>query len=495
MRHFKHSGRRAFLRSASGAALMLPLLEYTHGHLWGTARAAQNGAPRRFVTVFSHGGTISNMNAASGEGGRLTERGSHAGKDWWRPANPDVAMFGPVLEPLMPFQERLLVIEGIDNRAAIQQHQYHTGGHYVANATALTSADITASVGADAKSLGPSIDHVVATRLAARQPTAIENVHLRVFPKTSEGTGYGTPYYRAANQEVNGERDPRAAFDALFDGVTADPADPAAVHETMRRKSVLQGLQESYDGFRTRVSGPDRMAIEAHLDHLAAIEHQLDNPVLCTPPERSDHGPTDAGNVVAPVMAEMIIAAIRCGLTNVANLELSDMLSPWVEHGQLRDQLSFGTEIGHALGHHARDVGPMGTFPDEKEDFLQYMLENQRWRMEIFAMVLAGLDDPLFMEGDYTILENSLVLFTSEFSNAAGHNSYNVPVILAGSAGGYFDTGRFISYDQANPGSSAYQSQQSTHNLCTSILQAMGESDDHFGNGDALTMGPLPDLT
>ncbi len=491
MRHFKHSGRRAFLRSASGAALALPLLEYTHGHLWGTARAAQNDAPRRFITVFSHGGTISNMN----EGGRLTELGSHAGKDWWRPANPDASMFGPVLQPLVPFADRILVLEGIDNRAAIAQHQYHSGGHYVANATALTSADVTASVGESSKSLGPSIDHVVATRLAARQPTPIDNVHLRVFPKTSEGTGYGTPYYRAGNQEVNGERDPRAAFDALFEGVTSDPADPAVVHQTHRRRSVLQGLQESYDAFRGRVGAPDRMAIEAHLDHLAALEHQLDNVVPCQPPERSDHGPTDAGNLVAPVMAEMIIAAIRCGLTNVANLELSDMLTPWVAHGGLRDQLSFGTEIGHALGHHARDVGPMGTFPDEKEDFLQYMLENQQWRMEILAQVLAGLDDPLFAEGDYTILQNSVVLFTSEFSNAAGHTSYNVPVLLAGSAGGYFQTGRFISYDEADPGSFTYQTQQSMHNLCTSILQAMGESDDHFGNGDAYTTGPLPDLT
>lgn len=56
MRELLHSGRRAFLRGASGAVLALPLLEYTHGRAFAGARPLQ-----RFLTVFEHGGTVSNM--------------------------------------------------------------------------------------------------------------------------------------------------------------------------------------------------------------------------------------------------------------------------------------------------------------------------------------------------------------------------------------------------------------------------------------------------
>jgi hypothetical protein len=102
------------------------------------------------------------------------------------------------------------------------------------------------------------------------------------------------------------------------------------------------------------------------------------------------------------------------------------------------------------------------------------------------------------MEGDRTLLDNSLVLYTSEFRDPAGHIAWNVPVLLAGSAGGYFQTGRFIDYNvhaAGNPSTLEYQSPESTHNLFTSILHALGEDDAHFGSDHAEHEGPLPGLT
>lgn len=501
MRRFQHTSRRAFLRTASGAAIALPLLEYTHGHLWGTARAAE-GTPRRFVTVFWHGGTISNIHKKGGQIVRERANATHHGLDWWRPAAPSDVL-GPIQQPLLPWQDKILLLEGIDNKAAIAQHQYSTGGHTTANACALSAGQISGSQGSGVKGLAPSIDHVVAERLAMTQPTPVQNMHLRVFPKTSEGTGYGSPYYRLPNEPINGERDPAQAFAAYLGGVSDGEEDPDTKAVRLRRTRLLGHLEARYESFKGRVSHQDLIAIDAHLDHLNALSQQLANPLICTVPDPSDVGPTGGGNLVASAQAQVLIAAIRCGVTNVANLECSDMLSPWVPNGHLRDQLSFALQIGHALGHHAREVGPGGSASDELEAFKTYMLENQQWRMQVVAEVLEGLDDPNFMEDGKTILDNSLVLVTSEFSNAARHISYNVPAMLIGSAGGYFDTGRFITFDEhasedgAGPNNQdrAYASEWSTHNLFTSILQAMGQQDEHFGNDDAVHEGPLPGLT
>jgi hypothetical protein len=489
VRHFKHSGRRAFLKGLGGLTLGLPLLEYTHGHIWGTAKAEQNEATRRFITVFSHGGTISNME----KGGRVDQQGNHQGRDWWRPADAssEALVLGPIHEPLQPWVDRLLVLEGIDNKAAIAQHQYGQGGHGTANVTALTAADIGNS-GDSEFSQGPSIDQVVAERLAARQSVPFDRIHLRV-----PGHQYGSPYFRASGQRVSGEQSPKAAFDTLFAGVSSGAPDPAILALNARRTSVLVGLQEGYSDFRGRVSTRDQHVIEAHLEHIHALEQQLADPIVCTPPTGIDvdSGP---GDVIGSLHAQIIVAAIRCGLTNVANLEISDILSPWTPNASLRDNLSIGLDIGHALGHLARDIGPTGPNSSELQDWLQYTLENRQWRMSLVAQILEGLDDPTFLEGDRTVLDNSLLLCTSEFSNGSRHISWNVPVLMAGSAGGYFQTGRFVNYNGAaasNPDTLSYDSQESTHNLFTSILQAFGESDAHFGNGDAVHQGPLPNLT
>ena len=53
-----------------------------------------------------------------------------------------------------------------------------------------------------------------------------------------------------------------------------------------------------------------------------------------------------------------------------------------------------------------------------------------------------GLDVPEL--GDKTLLDNSLVYWGNELG--FNHIGYSVPCILAGSAGGYLKTGRYLDY-------------------------------------------------
>ncbi len=476
----KHSGRRAFLKGLGGTALALPLLEYTHGKAW----AHGGGAPRRFLTVFSHGGTISNQ----GKGWRHDGTESHHGQDLWRPSDPlsDTLMLGPIHASLENFKDKLLLIDGVDNKTAIRQDQYGSGAHDIANGTALTAGDSVAGGNGIQHALSASIDQVVSERLAATQPTPHQRMHLTV-----SGHNYGTPYFRQANEPMSGISDPAQAWATFFAGVSEDgQPSPAALRRLKMQTSALDGLMESYEGMRTTVSASDKHQIDAHLEHLRALEHELQNPVVCSRPDEPESG--GSADVVGPLHVRLIVAALRCGLTNVANLEIGDLLTPWTEAG-----VPTGAERGHSLGHDARDIGPTGTKSAMYDAWFAEALDNRRWRMSLMAQLLEGLDDDNFIEGSGTILDNSLVLFTSEFRNASGHSSWNVPLLLAGSAGGYFETGRFVDYNThgAAAGTLEYDSPESTHNLFTSVLHAMGEDDAHFGNGDAEHEGPLPGLT
>jgi hypothetical protein len=480
MKDLKHSGRRAFLKLAGGATASLPLLEFTHGHAF-----AAGDTPRRFLTVFSHGGTISNMQ--KGPRGNFYDgtTGNH-GFDYWKPADEGEALrLGPIMQPLEDHVGKLLVLQGIDNMAAIQQDQYLIGGHGTSNMTALTAANLAGS-GDDSTSQGPSIDHVLADRLAMEYPVAFSRVHLMVG-----GHQYGSPYYSGPNARSSGERDPQTAFATLFDGVTGDAPDPAAVRRRTIRGSVVDGVLEGFSRFRNVVSQNDVRTVDAHLAHLRALEREIANLELtpaCSPPDVSGGGDLP-GNVAGELHVRIILAALRCGLTNVANLEIADILTPWTPAG-IRVESAF--DIGHSLGHTAREVGESGSRHHELDAWLAETLDNRRWRMTLMRQLLDGLDDANFMEGDATMLDNSLVLYTSEFSEPSGHVAKNVPTLLAGSAGGAFRTGRHLDYNEALP---SYETRQSNHNLFTSILQAFGGTEDHFGSDHSVLRGPLPGLT
>lgn len=494
VRDMKHKGRRAFLALAGGGVLGLPLLEFTHGKAW-----AGGSTVRRFLTVFEHGGTLVNQGYGSSfyDGGLFDGSGFHHGVDHWKPASPGEALIlGPIMEDLETVKSKLLVLRGINNMAAGAQCAYNLGGHGVSNDTALTAAmcEHPDPESYDAtNALGPSIDHVLADRLAEKYPVKFKRIHLTV-----DGHQYGTPYYSGPNQRVYGEPSPEAAFATIFDGVSTDEPDPAQVHLQLKRRGVIKGVMSSYNRYKGVVSQSDMHQIDAHLDHLSQLEKELlAPPVVCEVPTGITDPAGLPGNVVGSLHVKLILAALRCGLTNVANLEIADILAPWAPSGLLMDS---GFDIGHSLHHYASDIGAEGTAHSQLDDFVTEMLENRRWRMSLFKELAEGLDDPAFMEGDKTMLDNSIMLMTSEFSSGAMHSSAGIPMLLAGSAGGYFKTGRHLNYNThaaTETSTFEYETNESTHNVFTSVLQAFGGEDETFGSGaeHASHQGPLPNLT
>ena len=132
--------RRAVLRGAGGIAIALPWLE-----IMGTARTARAADPaKRFVTVYTPGGTVID---------------DGAGNNRWRPTGSETDFtLSPILAPLEPIRSKLLVMDGLRMASAVgEQHQ----AGIIAWLTGTTQ-------GADGYSGGPSIDQVIASRLAAK---------------------------------------------------------------------------------------------------------------------------------------------------------------------------------------------------------------------------------------------------------------------------------------------------------------------------------------
>ena len=484
--------RRLVLKGFGGAAIALPLLEVQHEALAQTV-----SGPKRFMVFFEHGGTLC---ASRKNGTRYDGTGTNQGKDAWDPAvKTEQLVVGPIHQPLVGFTDQLIVARGIDNMACKQQSPYG-GDHGWANASTLTSA-VVKSVNDDSQvAQGPSIDFVLANRLAQRQPVPFPIVSLAV-----PAHNYGTPFYQAAGQAVEGDFNPTTVFNRLFAGVsTTSQPDPAAARARALKKSVLDGVHKNLDLYKTKLSAADKVAIDAHLSSIRTLEQEVAATAVpmvagCSKPDITGAGTTATTGYynidiskTGPVMVDILVHAFRCGLTNVGTLNLGDFFQTW-----LKPTYPAAYDIGHSLHHAARDVGATGSDASRFQAWYDTMLINRQWRMGLLARLMTGLKNS--PEGTGNMLDNSLILATSEFSTGADHSCADLPILLAGKAGGKLRTGRFVNYNTraaTNPNTLDYSTKASIHNLYTSILNIFGGTDTHFGStGHAYVEGPLAGLS
>jgi hypothetical protein len=110
------------------------------------------------------------------------------------------------------------------------------------------------------------------------------------------------------------------------------------------------------------------------------------------------------------------------------------------------------------------------------------LVKINNWYAQQFAYLLGKLD--AIQEGTGTLLDNSVIAWTNELSKGNTHSSHNIPWILAGSAGGYFRTGRLIQYTPEQP----------HNNLLVSFMNAMGLADETTFGERAVCTGPLTGL-
>jgi hypothetical protein len=93
------------------------------------------------------------------------------------------------------------------------------------------------------------------------------------------------------------------------------------------------------------------------------------------------------------------------------------------------------------------------------------------WHAEQLAYLLGRLRDTV--EGDGTLLDNTVVLWVSDVAVGNTHSHVNMPFLLAGGGGGTLRTGRYVQF----PG-------RAHNDLLLTLLRAMDVDDATFGRPD-----------
>lgn len=457
--------RRNFLRGAGGITVGLPFLP-------SLSRADCTAGTRRLVVLYQPQGMI---------------------MEEWHPTGVGTEFeLSPILAPLEPHKQDLVVVSGLDNR--VPMSFYNGGGHAGAGKALFTGMPLSQNMAADGSVLpesqqpveldaftgagGPSIDQVIATRMAA--PTPHESLGFAVG-RTDYHEAIATFY--AGRDEVLGlEPDPRAAFDRLF--ADFEPGEPSPLQRLRAaRGSVLDAVADSYESTSSRLSATDRQRLDAHAQKIRELELRFGNGSGggqgCGLPEFSlpggyDPQHSDFDDVGGRAQIDNLVMALACDMTRVASLQFmegQDNRFPWLGH-----PFPFQFDGWHGIFH----IVPGGPTGREDPVVRAAMLDAMRWYTSMFGYLVQRLAET--PDGDGTLLDSTLVVWASEFGDGDGHNTVDIPVVMAGNLCGALQTGRHLDFTG-----------RSTNDLLVSILNLFGYDDQSFGWAEACD-GPLPGL-
>lgn len=381
--------RRDLLRALGIGAAFMPILSSEE------APAQAAGARKRLVTVTWGNGLVP--------------------EDFYPSGN--TITIGETLKSLEPWQDKLIIIEGLDLKVMSDYSERKWDGHFT-YPTLLTG---TSDPGFEVrKAHGPSLDQFVADELVKKGiKTQLPNIYMGV--RTSGDSSPSS--WKGANQPNTPETNPQRLFDKLFAGVGMPVEMVDALRE--RRASVLDYVAKDLEAFGANMGTDDKFKIQAHLQSIREIEMRLSGPAPgaeCAPPSLTDGGDTPAQmkNVF-----DLAAAALICDATRVVNIEM------YTDGGADGNSFSW---LGINRDYHAVAHDGSAAYAEKKKI--------DGW---IFSQI-AGMVGQLAaaMEGDKSVLDNSAILTCNDMEEGASHSVEHIPFSVIGSCGGYLKTNQAL---------------------------------------------------
>ncbi len=416
----RHLNRRTFLRGM-GATLALPFLDA----MVPAASAATRKAPVRLGFFYIPNGAI---------------------MEHWTPAAKGASYELPyILEPLAGVRDELIVASRL---AHINATSMGDGGgdHARASAAFLTGVHPNKTAGTDIRA-GVSVDQLAAEHL--RFDTRFPSLELTLEPGRLAGScdsGYSCAYsnsisWRTDHTPNPPEGNPRLLFERMFGGRDATLNADERAKRRAYRGSILDYVMEDASDLMGTLGATDRRKMDEYLHAVRQVERQIEFNEERSHDEVGDlELPASAPKNFAEyarLMFDLQILAYKTDQTRVTTMLIGG-------EGSNRAYNEVGVSGGHhGLSHH---------LGDEKK--IADIREINRYHMEQFAYFLEQMKNT--EDGEGSLLDNSLIVYGSGISDGNRHSHVDLPVIVAGRAGGQVKPGRHIEFAEKTPMTNLY---------------------------------------
>ena len=421
--------RRMVLRGM-GASLALPFLDAMVPAATALARTAAKPA-MRFGAVF-------------------VPMGERPG--FWTPkatgANFEIS---PILTPIESFKDSLVVVSGLDRPPG--------GTHAVSTATWLTGSAPKRTESEDFFA-GVSLDQVVAGHIGG--DTVLPS--LEVATEDQAGyigacdVGYSCAYmstiaWKGPTTPLPAQINPRVIFERLF----GRPGTAAERVARMRGdQSILDSVKQDVASLERGLGARDRVRLTEYLDHLREIEQRIaraekQTAADLTVPDAPVGVPQTFEEHVG-VLFELLAVAYEADLTRVftfmMNREASQVVFPAIGIN----------EPWHHISHHGND-----------QEKLASLVKINTWHISLFGKFLERLRNT--PDGDGSLLDHTMLLWGSGMSDSNSHSAIDVPLLIAGGAGGRMKGNRHLAAPRGTP----------LANAMLDVAQKFGAETDRLG--------------
>ena len=402
--------RRTFLRGM-GATVMLPLLDAMVPALSATAKTAANPVPRLGFFYVPNGMEMPAW-TPKGEGTRLE--------------------LLPILRPLAPARDHMVVVSGLSNLQA-EQVGVGAGPHTRSHTAWLSGVRAKRTEGADIQA-GKTMDQYAADVLGL--DTQLRSLELALEPNDLVGNcdnGYSCAYvnstsWRTRTTPLPMENNPRAVFERLFgDGGSAS----ARLAQMRADRSILDVVSEDIARLHQTLGPQDRRTMSEYVDTIRDVERGIQRAAeqsRTTPlPSMSvPLGVPDLFDDYAKLMFDLQFLAYRADITRVVTFQV----------GREQSSRTY-PEIGVRYGHHA-----VSHLKSAERPVLQEKLNT--YHVTLFADLVEKMRTT--PDGDGSLLDHSMLLYGAGMSVGDIHSPHDLPLVLVGGGCGQLKGGRHLRY-------------------------------------------------
>jgi hypothetical protein len=378
----------------------------------------------------------------------------------------DLSKLSATLSPLEKVKDDVIVISGM-----CKKHSRQGDGHYAKTANFLSGMPVIKTTGKNIK-CGISIDQLAAQKIGHQTP--LPSLELGIEPVISgidSIVGYTRLYgshisWRDEHHPVAKEINPRLAFERLFrSNLNGGKSTPGRLSNADRR-SLLDVVLEDAKDLHRQLGRDDQHKMDEYLSSVRSVERRIEfaekskekeqrwQPAVPKEKLLSPAGIPGSHQEHARLMMEMMVLAFWTDSTRVSSFMFGNSVAG--------TNFSFldGVKGGHHhLSHHKNDK----LMIDQYNKISYWHIEQFTWMLE----KMRGIK-----EGGGTLLDNSMIMFGSGMSDGNRHDPNNLPILLAGKAGGSVATGRHIKTAKDTP----------LCNLYVAMLERMGVQVESFGD-------------
>ena len=500
--------RRHFLKVVGASALTYPFLRGVPSHA-----AASGASPTYLVLIFTPCGCVRPVWGATDMSGASVARPAYG-------ASATLTSAFKFRNTLAPFasggtvggvswttnlQSKVLVLDGLNNKAAL-------GSHEAGMASLWTGQT---STGNQATSI--SIDQQISAMLAAGTPFPSIQLMVRDPADFTDREVKTRMIYNAAGVFVDPIDDPVKAAATCFPSM---PSSSGPDRNTFIRQQLFGDgskagqLNSELASLMPKLCTQDRQQLQALQDGWNNLNAQLQKAATATANCSAPTGIVASTDFPTSAKQQMDILALAlaCDLTRVASIQFSTATSQ-VTHKWLG---SNQTDCHHNYSHMGpsylgalvtctggyNNMGQCNAVSDmySASNLNLYQSAAQQEAIDQFyatqVAYLAQKMNGLSGASGGSLLDQSVLCWSSELDMGAAHNHDDTPFLLVGGANGRLKTGNLVTFplDLVDGSESVAAGNDRAHNdLLLTLAKAMGAPMSTFGDASLCT-GPITEI-